>query len=612
MFCLTRFLQILKSCAFAMCALTQAYSASFDESAIRKQQLEQIDNAAYEAYLVVVEEYNRRVAARPYDVLATLQHCDFLNDVSIRYLDGGPSWASEVEDAIEECETEAAESFPDHPEVVLREYERTYADDAIAAGKQLLTQDLSLWSSSQVARIYVHLATAADIANDRMAKTYALNALDRDQAADVRLVAARWLIRDRENDKALEVLTSVFDEHGSDNAWYLVEKAKLLAELNAKDEVLAVGEQLKQLNQRYYNKADLAQAFAAVNALDEARAQVDAIGDDGYTSNAALFQRFLLEYRSGTPAEALAAYNGLRDKGLSTDPVLQYRLSLLSRSIALPWQVRDLLGLATALGVFLLLAAAAAIVIVPVHYRSLARRLASRVPDSPLPSWSLRNAWYALFVVFASSYVAIYFVGPMQFQGGEWNWDQLFGNQNQLSSGALIESAIQLLAAIPLLWLARSNGSALFTHYSLVKAIWVGVFLGVLFRLPSVVLFSSPIFQAQIEQSDSYIFQAILAIRDHYGAVSVVLVVAIVAPMVEEFLFRGVLLSAFARHISFVWANVFQAIIFAAIHLEPAAMPILFAFAVVAGIVARRSGGLLVCIVMHAVFNGLLLLFLLR
>ena len=85
----------------------------------------------------------------------------------------------------------------------------------------------------------------------------------------------------------------------------------------------------------------------------------------------------------------------------------------------------------------------------------------------------------------------------------------------------------------------------------------------------------------------------------------------IAAPVGEEFLFRGLLLRACLRHVSFPVANGLQALLFAAMHFDLGAMPFLFAFGLAAGWLARRSGGLLAPMVMHAALNlvaGLLIM----
>jgi hypothetical protein len=87
----------------------------------------------------------------------------------------------------------------------------------------------------------------------------------------------------------------------------------------------------------------------------------------------------------------------------------------------------------------------------------------------------------------------------------------------------------------------------------------------------------------------------------------VVLGVAVLAPLVEELMFRGLVLRALARRTSAVGAVVIAAVLFAAVHLlDPSTLPLmapLLLLAVVAGIRSVRTGELSQPILLHAGFN---------
>jgi membrane protease YdiL (CAAX protease family) len=71
----------------------------------------------------------------------------------------------------------------------------------------------------------------------------------------------------------------------------------------------------------------------------------------------------------------------------------------------------------------------------------------------------------------------------------------------------------------------------------------------------------------------------------------------------EEFLFRGVLLRAGARHLA-VWAAVaIQSAVFAVWHEDPLDYPAMFVFGIATAWLAIRSGGLLAPIACHATVN---------
>jgi len=87
----------------------------------------------------------------------------------------------------------------------------------------------------------------------------------------------------------------------------------------------------------------------------------------------------------------------------------------------------------------------------------------------------------------------------------------------------------------------------------------------------------------------------------------IVVMVGVAAPVVEEMLFRGMLLSRLIRSMSPMWAVVVQAVLFAAIHLlDPsaaAALPGLVIIGLVLGYAAIRTGNLSLPIMLHAGVN---------
>jgi membrane protease YdiL (CAAX protease family) len=87
----------------------------------------------------------------------------------------------------------------------------------------------------------------------------------------------------------------------------------------------------------------------------------------------------------------------------------------------------------------------------------------------------------------------------------------------------------------------------------------------------------------------------------------IVAMVGVAAPVVEEMLFRGMLLSRLVRMMPPMWAVVAQAFLFAAIHLlDPsaiAALPGLMIIGAVLGYAAIRTGNLSLPIMLHAGVN---------
>lgn len=84
--------------------------------------------------------------------------------------------------------------------------------------------------------------------------------------------------------------------------------------------------------------------------------------------------------------------------------------------------------------------------------------------------------------------------------------------------------------------------------------------------------------------------------------------IALIAPLLEEILFRGLLQNAFARHLP-VWAAILaSAAVFGAVHMDFHAFPALMAMGAVFGLLYHKTGSLRVTIIAHMVNNAAALL----
>lgn len=81
--------------------------------------------------------------------------------------------------------------------------------------------------------------------------------------------------------------------------------------------------------------------------------------------------------------------------------------------------------------------------------------------------------------------------------------------------------------------------------------------------------------------------------------------VVIIAPVVEELIFRGVIMSGFMRNYKIGYAIFFSALMFALFHLNPWQFPATFMLGLALGWIRFRTGSILACIGGHAIHNGL-------
>jgi uncharacterized protein len=87
------------------------------------------------------------------------------------------------------------------------------------------------------------------------------------------------------------------------------------------------------------------------------------------------------------------------------------------------------------------------------------------------------------------------------------------------------------------------------------------------------------------------------------------LTVAVLAPLVEELLFRGLLQNAFMQHMRPGYAIALAAFLFALVHMQPLATPALMVLGAAFGYLYYKTGSLRLTILLHMINNAAALYF---
>jgi membrane protease YdiL (CAAX protease family) len=213
----------------------------------------------------------------------------------------------------------------------------------------------------------------------------------------------------------------------------------------------------------------------------------------------------------------------------------------------------------------------------------------------------LRHAWLALVAFSIAQILAFCCSGPVDLglsAPDEWTVDL---EPEQLASAVLLESFLTIALLIPLARLsARIEPAWWRTNWSIARTLSIGVAIGLAIRLPLLVVASTGHFSIPMQDP---LWSVLREVRGSLGLAAAVWVLAIAAPVLEEFIFRGVLLRALSAHVSFAWANVIQAILFSAMHVDLKSLVPLFLLGALLGWLTRRSGGLAAPMALHGVFN---------
>jgi membrane protease YdiL (CAAX protease family) len=117
----------------------------------------------------------------------------------------------------------------------------------------------------------------------------------------------------------------------------------------------------------------------------------------------------------------------------------------------------------------------------------------------------------------------------------------------------------------------------------------------------------SSLMHANSQRDSQPIMQLFERVADPARKIPIILLAVVIAPLAEEFFFRGFLYGVLKRYAGALPALVFTGVAFALIHLHVPSLLPLFLLACALTLAYELSGSLLVPMAMHALFNAITL-----
>lgn len=399
------------------------------------------------------------------------------------------------------------------------------------------------------------------------------------------------------------------------------EKAQLMEHLFTAGDgarATALFEELKASAPHLVRNMQTARRLADAGQVALARALLAELPDNAWNRSGRNQELFRFELEHGNAGQALAAYRTLRAPGWTEDPLWRERAALFAQHPSAAWNVDDVVGLLLLTLLLLALLLLPAPLLLPVHYWSVLRERRGIVPTGRPARWGLREAWIVLGVLAVAEMLALWWfqrdVVRSWFNqaAGPPAAPDLGGSELVLQQAVLWGVGVLVLAAS--LWRvgsARVLGRGEWSVGRVIGLALAGFLLLRIFLVAYVTVWPGAV-EDDVASFSANTRQLCLALNDLFGPFGMIAAVAGLVPVLEELLFRGVLLEAVAKHIPFGWANVAQSLLFASVHENLRLFPFFVAFGLVCGVLARRSGGLLAPILLHACNNLLFALVLLR
>ncbi|HVJ62154.1 MAG TPA: type II CAAX endopeptidase family protein [Tahibacter sp.] len=544
------------------------------------------------AYRAVLGDYERAARVRPRDVALAVARCQFISLFTDAQL--AEDVSTQALEDLERCETDLRKRFAAEPDAQIFLHERQWDDDAAAHGDALLTQAQGWPRAARCRLLEIVTSRHEDAQNSARVGELAVEAVrlcdDTQRVAE----AFRHLVGQRLAQPAATLLAAAPPATDSTHA-----DARVRVALAHPDITLARRELERHreagvdvdamLQARALFRAGDTQGAAAVLPAVVARNENRQAGDlrfdlalalDDAPGAAAQIDLAAAASKTGW-ARQLDRYRRV----VAQQPTLALQMPLLPLTAAL-----------FVIGAALLLLPG--LLLVPAHYRGLIRRQRGRVAMPLFASVGLTKAWLALglaalvpVVVAAvlgvgsggaslglvlhallwSTLVQLALFSPWAMQLGRRGWLGTLGLRASLGLALRCWIVLFAVSIVIGLWLMHSGGAA---ETAQTRAVAAAVGDGL--KL--------------------------------YGLAGTLLVLALLTPLCEEFVFRGMLLGGLSRHLSFGASNLLQACAFAAFHGDPPRAPFYIAMGLLAGWLVRRSGGLLPAFALHAFNNALFVL----
>jgi membrane protease YdiL (CAAX protease family)/thioredoxin-like negative regulator of GroEL len=538
----------------------------------------------------LLARYERHIAKDPTDAIAAVERCRFL---AAAFYDPETD-ENPREEEQQACVADVERRFADDPAVRVFAVEERWGDEAREAAEQFLAQPPASAQPQHLAAVHARLARLSESEEDGDAVSHAEQAMALDPSLDLRLLVARGLVDDGDPESAREVLLE--DLLATRERWRLEQKAALLVDLGDFDAALTAFREVEQRGGDLSGRAEYAEALVGVGDIEGARTAWARLGE-GWLSDESLRARFEFELAHGDGTTARAAYDALNARGSGQDPFGRDRLALLVAHPDAAWKLDDALRLlALAFGAFLI-SLVPALWILPVAWVGLARDRSSATHKAT-PGFGLHQAWavtalYLLAEVLSATFQIESFTGPDAI--GSASFDRaIFARYALVTTLAALAAVLLVVRGRVVKLLGRGGWSLRRT--ALISAIGV-VGLRACGALLDQVVGSSG--------GEPVAAEMIRSLNDQYGLDTSILLMALITPLTEEIIFRGVLLSAFQRPLGPRWANLAQAALFGLIHMHPLVTPFAFAMGWLGGWMTCRSGSLRAALLMHVVNNAL-------
>lgn len=551
--------------------------------------LERVQAGKADAYHEVLAEFDAAIHASPDDPTLAVSRCQFIG----QFTDEDYEWIESAAADFKACREGVEARWPTDPNVQLFALDQLWGEEATTRGETLL-RGADAWPAALRRRLLTRLSEDYDNRDGTSARGGELAVMAAQLGETSRVAAAvAYLAAKGESTPAQALLRQA---PAATTAWQA--SRRVTAALALSDHAAALAE-LRRYQQADFEVDAVAAAKAHMRAGDAVAARRLLEGKTPATQ-AIKQARFDAALAAGDAAAAAQAIDITDSRQFPL--VAQHFALVVTQSPATLLSGRMMLVMLAMLLLLALLAAAPGLVLVPVHYRGLMRRVRGKAAVPLFERINLRHAWLGGAVAICIPLMVAFVVVPgaiATLLGGEDLPDQ--AALLRLTLWATLVGLLVLVPVIPRLGLRTILGDrTVWRGWWRVLLAWVALFaVGVAVNLWNRNAGDTSTLQTKMVES------LVGGGFQQYGLAVTLLLMAVVVPLYEEIIFRGLLLGGMSAHISFGWANLIQAVLFAVVHGDNPRFVFYLTLGLLSGWLARKSRSLGPSIALHGANNAL-------
>jgi len=573
------------------------------------KELENSNNQIYNKCLRIYDEY---LTKHPNDINVQIEKCKFIQ--LAQYDDD--EYYNPNQETFDSCASVLTKKYPTNPDVLIFQTTYLYEDELAEVFKkaeEAVNKNPEEWSNKSTSTLFLTMANRYyyDSKYD-LAYSYIHRAIFYEEQYRASFEYARILYKKGSEQEALKALLENNDSTKS--AWELNQKADLLLKLKAYPKALEIYNLIDEIDSTYNNNVELANTLEGIGEHDLSRKYLVADTSKNWDKSGAIRKLLEHDFKYQNGDSCIKTYHKYRDLGYSADPLGIYRIKLLFSHPFQALNFRDILGLLTLLLAFLIFLLIPSVWILPVYFIGHNWKLINQEKIKKT-LWGLKSFWIISSGYLLASFVALLVDPDYLYSSLNSSFDTVEQTEDLQGKTMLIFVIISMMFGFGILF--KSNFKILLSkNWSIKKSVLLAGILLIAYKIIAGIYIKIGFTGFDISVDDlTFITDIFLSIRpdidsfiNYYGIGTSFIFLGLIAPVYEEIMFRGVVLDSCSRYLNFTSANIIQASLFAIIHPSLFLFPAYFLFAIITGILRKKSGGLLSGIVFHAGNNILAIL----